>query len=186
MTAESAAPTGPAAPPGSAPRTDDIPSAWDEGTILSTMLDYTRDTVHAKCAGLSDENARRAPLPTSPLMTISGIVNHLRWVEASWIENVLLGHEIDTPSTDDDPDREFRIAVEVPLSQILADYRAACARHRSLVAGLDLDTPSAGQLDWRKEPVTLRWVLHHLIEETARHNGHIDILRELADGVRGR
>jgi uncharacterized damage-inducible protein DinB len=176
----------PAVPrPGSAGRADDIPSSWDERTVLTTLLDFARDTVHAKCAGLSDADARRAPLPGSPLMTISGLVSHLRWVEDGWIEDSLLGGSIDAPWTDDDPDREFRIAVEVPLAQLLAEYRAACARHRDLVAGLDLDTPSKGDLSWRTEPVTLRWVLFHLVEETARHNGHIDILRELADGVRG-
>ena len=156
-------------------------------SILTTFLDYARDTVHAKCAGLSDADARRAPLPGSPLMTISGLVSHLRWVESSWIEDTLLGCAIDAPWTEDDPDREFRIAVEVPLAQLLAEYRAACARHRDLVASLDLDTPSRGDLgEWRTEPVTLRWILLHLIEETARHNGHLDILRELADGTRGR
>jgi uncharacterized damage-inducible protein DinB len=163
-------------------RADDIPPSWDERTVLTTFLDYARDTVHAKCAGLSDAGARRAPLPGSPLMTISGLVSHLRWVESSWIEARLLGGTITAPWTDDDPDREFRIAVEIPLAQLLADYRNACARHRELVASLDLDTLSQGDLT---EPVTLRWVLFHLTEETARHNGHIDILRELADGTRG-
>jgi uncharacterized damage-inducible protein DinB len=167
-------------------RTDDIPASWDERTILTTFLDYARDTVHAKCMGLSDADARRAPLPGSPLMTISGLISHLRWVEASWIEKNLLGGTIDAPWTADDPDREFRIAVGVPLAQLLAEYRDACARHRDLVASLGLDTPSRGDLGWRAEPVTLRWVLFHLTEETARHNGHIDILRELADGIRGR
>jgi Protein of unknown function (DUF664) len=62
-------------------RLDDIPPSWDERTILTTLLDYARDTVHAKCAGLQDAGARRAPLPGSPLMTISGVVSHLRWVE---------------------------------------------------------------------------------------------------------
>ncbi len=167
-------------------RTDDVPVSWDERTTLTTFLDYTRDTVHAKCAGLSDADARRAPLPGSPLMTVSGLVSHMRWVESAWIEGTMLGGTIDTPGTEDDPDREFRIAVEVPLAQLLAEYQAACARHRDLVASLDLDTPSRGDLAWRTEPVTLRWILFHLTEETARHNGHIDILRELADGVRGR
>ena len=74
----------------------------------------------------------------------------------------------------------------MPLAQLLADYRAACTRHRDQVASLDLDTPSRGELGWRTEPVTLRWVLLHLTEETARHNGHLDILRELADGAGGR
>ena len=167
-------------------RTDDVPSAWDERSTLLTMLDYTRDTVHAKCAGLSDADARRAPLPGSPLMTVSGLVSHLRWVESGWIEEHMLGRPIDAPWTDEDPDREFRVALEVPLADLLADYRAVCARHNELVAGLDLDAPSRGQLEWRDEPVTLRWILLHLTEETARHNGHLDILRELADGARGR
>jgi hypothetical protein len=170
----------------SAGRVDDVPPSWDERTILTTFLDYARDTVHAKCAGLPDADARRAPLPDSPLMTICGLVSHLRWVESSWIEHKLLGRTIDAPWTDDDPDREFRIALEVPLSELLADYTDACARHRDLVASLPLDTPSKGALGWRTEPVTLRWILLHLTEETARHNGHIDILRELADGTRGR
>ena len=73
-----------------ADRTDDVPSAWDERSTLLTMLDYTRDTVHAKCAGLSDADARRAPLPGSPLMTVSGLVSHLRWVESGWIEEHML------------------------------------------------------------------------------------------------
>ena len=167
-------------------RTDDVPSSLDERTVLTTFLDYTRDTVHAKCAGLSDADARRAPLPGSPLMTVSGLVSHLRWVEDSWIEKTMLGGTIDPPWTDEDPDREFRIAVEVPLAQLLAEYRAACDRHRDLVASLDLDAPSKGALDWRADLLTLRWILLHLTEETARHNGHIDILRELADGARGR
>ena len=166
-------------------RTDDVPDSLDERAILTQFLDYARDTVHAKCAGLSEADARRAPLPGSPLMTISGLVSHLRWVECAWIDKTQLGGTIDAPWTDEDPDREFRIAVEVPLGQLLGEYRAACDRHRQLVASVDLDAPTRGELGWRTEPVTLRWVLFHLIEETARHNGHIDILRELVDGIRG-
>ena len=59
-----------AAPVTASSRTDDIPASWDERTVLATMLDYVRDTVHVKCAGLTDEQGRRAPLPGSPLTTI--------------------------------------------------------------------------------------------------------------------
>ncbi len=166
-------------------RTDDVPANFDDRTVLSTFLDYARDTVHAKCAGISEDDARRAPLPGSPLMTISGLVSHLRWVEYSWFEVTLLGGEDHGPWTDEDPDREMRIAVDIPIAQLLADYRASCARYSEIVASLDLETLSRGQLAWRSDPVTLRWIMFHLIEETARHNGHIDILRELADGVTG-
>jgi uncharacterized damage-inducible protein DinB len=166
-------------------RTDDVPVSWDERTVLMTMLNYTRDTVHAKCAGISQENAARAPLPGSPLTTICGLVSHLRWVEHSWIEHKMLGGPDEGPWTDEDPDREMRIAVDLPMTHLLSEYRDACRRHDQLIAGLDLDSPSRGELGWRSEPVTLRWILFHLIEETARHNGHLDILRELADGVTG-
>lgn len=163
----------------------DIPIAWDERTMLTTFLDYARATVHVKCEGLSDRDARRAPLPTSPLMTISGLVNHLRWVEYSWFQVRLLGEEDHGPWTDDDPDREMRIAVDFPIAQLLDEYEAQCARYRDVAAALDLDTQSTWTTRSTGETVTLRWILFHLIEETARHNGHIDILREMADGVTG-
>jgi hypothetical protein len=86
-----------AAPITASSRTDDIPVSFDERTVLTTMLDYVRDTVHLKCAGLTDEQARRAPLPGSPLTTISSLVSHLRWVEYCWIRVILLGEENHTP-----------------------------------------------------------------------------------------
>jgi hypothetical protein len=89
-------------------RTDDIPPSWDERAVLTTMLDYVRDTVQVKCAGLSDEQARRAPLPGSPLTTISSLVSHLRWVEYYWIRVVLLGEQDRTPVTENDPDAARR------------------------------------------------------------------------------
>jgi uncharacterized damage-inducible protein DinB len=162
----------------------DIPASFDERTVLTTLLDYVRATVHTKCAAVAERDARSAPLPTSPLTTISGLVSHLRWVEYSWFEVVLLGNEDHGPWTEDDPDREMRIARQVPIAQLLAEYEESCARYRDLVASLDLDTPSKQPIS-TGEPVTLRWILLHLIEETARHNGHIDILREMADGVTG-
>ena len=157
----------------------DIPPGWDERTILTTFLDY----VHAKCEHLAEAHARRAPLPGSPLMTLAGLVNHLRWVEYFWFQVMLLGEEDHGPWTEEDPDREMRIAVAVPIAQLLDEYKAQCGRYRDLVASLDLDTPSKRPVDGR--PITLRWILFHLVEETARHNGHLDILRELADGVTG-
>jgi len=175
-----------AAPVTASSRTDDLPPSWDERTVLASMLDYVRDTVHVKCAGLTDEQARRAPLPGSPLTTIASLVSHLRWVEYYWIRVVLFGEQDQAPITDDDPDAEMRLALSIPLARLLAEYRASCEQLRQLVAPLDLDTSSRGTMSWRTEPVTLRWVLLHLIEETARHNGHIDILREMADGVTGR
>lgn len=161
-----------------------MPAAWDERSTLNAMLDYARATVRAKCEGISEEKARHTPLPTSPLMTISGLVSHVRWVEYSWFEVVFRGHENRGPWTDEDPDREMRIAVNVPLAELLDDYDAQSERYRRLVAGTDLDSRS--QRTMREgQTVTLRFVLLHLIEEISRHNGHLDILREMADGVTG-
>ena len=86
-------------------RTDDVPAAFDERTVLTTMLDYARDTVHVKCAGLSEEDAHRAPLPGSPLMTIAAVVSHLRWVEYYWFDVVLLAKSDQAPWTDDARER---------------------------------------------------------------------------------
>ncbi|MGW1717665.1 DinB family protein [Streptomyces sp. NPDC002156] len=165
----------------------DTPPAWDERTQLSTFLDYVRDTARAKCEGVSPEDAVKAPLPGSPLMTLCGLISHLRWVEFWWFQVVFLGEELVGPladATDDDPDPEMRLAVRTPLAQLLAEYEEQSARYRELVATHGLDDEAKKPVrDGRR--VNLRWVILHLIEETARHNGHLDIVRELADGVTG-
>jgi uncharacterized damage-inducible protein DinB len=165
------------------PRTD-IPASWDERTILTTFLDYVRATVHAKCQHLAEADARRAVLPTSPLMTLAGLVNHLRWVEYYWFQVVLLGEDDHGPLDRGGSRRGDAHRGAEPDSPAAGRHEAQCARYRALVASLDLDTPSKRTVHGR--PVTLRWILFHLVEETARHNGHLDILRELADGVTGR
>ncbi|MGW1890612.1 DinB family protein [Streptomyces sp. NPDC002004] len=162
----------------------DTPPAWDERTQLTTFLDYARATARAKCEELSDDDARKALLPGSPLMTMSGLINHLRWVEYYWFQVVFLGEEDEGPWTDEDPDREMRIAVDFPLSRLLDEYAEQSARYARLVAAHDLDTKARRKRS-DGNAVDLRWILLHLVEETARHNGHLDILRELADGRRG-
>ncbi|WP_084962471.1 DinB family protein [Thermoactinospora rubra] len=162
----------------------DTPSSWDERTTLETFHDYARATVVHKCQGLSDADAHRTPLPSSPLMSIAGIVNHLRWNEHWWFEVFFLGGRDRGPWTEEDPDAEFRVALQTPLERLLEDYRAQCARVRELVAGHDLDAFSQGW-DSSGRRMTLRWVIGHMTEETARHNGHLDIIRELVDGTTG-
>ncbi|MFE2532373.1 DinB family protein [Streptomyces sp. NPDC059371] len=162
----------------------DRPSDWDERSQLATFLDYARATARAKCEDVSAEDARKAPLPGSPLMTLSGLINHLRWVEYYWFQVVFLGEEDEGPWTDEDPDREMRIAVDFPLAQLLGEYEEQSARYRTLVAEHDLDT-KAKRAGRDGTHVDLRWIVLHLVEETARHNGHLDILRELADGRTG-
>ncbi|WP_406346801.1 DinB family protein [Streptomyces sp. NBC_00648] len=165
-------------------RINDTPPAWDDRTQLTTFLDYARGTARAKCEGVSEENARKALLPGSPLMTMSGVINHLRWVEYYWFQVVFLGEEDRAPMTDEDPDREMRIAVDFPLTQLLDEYAEQSSLYRELVAGSDLDKQAQRTIR-NGVHVDLRWIVHHLTEETARHNGHLDILREMLDGATG-
>ncbi|MEV8397690.1 DinB family protein [Streptomyces niveus] len=165
-------------------RINDTPPAWDDRTQLTTFLDYARGTARAKCEGVSEENARKALLLGSPLMTMSGVINHLRWVEYYWFHVVFLGEEDRAPMTDEDPDREMRIAVDFPLTQLLDEYAEQSSLYRELVAGSDLDKQAQRTIR-NGVHVDLRWIMHHLTEETARHNGHLDILREMLDGTTG-
>jgi uncharacterized damage-inducible protein DinB len=168
-------------------RRTDTPPAWDERTQLTTFLDYARDTARAKCEGVSTEDARKAPLPNSPLMTMCGLISHLRWVEYYWFQVIFLGEELVgvlAEATDDDPDPEMRRAVDVPLPRLLAEYEEQSARYRRLVSDHDLDAAAKRPISDGSH-VDLRWILLHLIEEISRHNGHLDIVRELIDGRTG-
>ncbi|GAA3823792.1 DinB family protein [Streptomyces phyllanthi] len=165
----------------------DTPPAWDERTQLATFLDYARETALAKCEGLSAENARKAPLPASPLMTVCGLISHLRWVEYHWFQVMFLGEEPAGPlteATDEDPDPEMRLAVDIPLPQLIAEYQEQSDRYRRLVADHGLDSTARRPLGDGRH-ADLRWIVLHLIEEISRHNGHLDVVRELVDGRTG-
>lgn len=154
----------------------DMAAACDDRTTLTASLDRARAMVRERCADLSEDEARRAPLPGYPLMTISGLVSHLRWVEYSWLRVEMLGEPDYGPRTEREPDRDLHIALEIPLSVLLDEYQRQCSRHRALVASMDLATRAAAGRT-AGHHVTLRWILHHLVEETARHVGHLDVLR---------
>jgi uncharacterized damage-inducible protein DinB len=162
----------------------DIPTTWDERTTLLTLLQHTRDTAAEKCRGLAAAHVGAAPLPLSPLMTVGGVLNHLRWVEHSWIETRFVDGPDLGPWTDESPDQEFLDGALTPLDDLLREWAEQNARTDAVVARFDLDDRSALPLSSGEHP-TLRWVLLHLVEENARHNGHLDLLRELADGTRG-
>jgi uncharacterized damage-inducible protein DinB len=149
---------------------------------LAGFLDFLRATVVMKATGLTDEQARRSLMP-SELTTVAGLVSHLTLVEQYWFGQV---HDNQEDPWEEqlkaDRDAEFRAALSIPLDQLIADYEAECQRSRDVVAKLDLDatgTTAKGQ------SVNLRWTLIHMIEETGRHAGHLDLLRELLDGSTG-
>lgn len=152
-----------------------------ERTMLDGWLDFHRAAVVRKANGLSDEAARRSLVPS--LTTVAGLVKHLLWVERGWFQEILAGRPLEIPWSEDDKDGEFRITPDETLAGLVAAYEKECARSRDVAAVLALDDVAAQQR--RGKDVSLRWVLMHMVEETARHNGHLDILREQLDGVRG-
>jgi uncharacterized damage-inducible protein DinB len=158
----------------------------DERTQITGWLDLQRACVRMKCEGVSEADAHRAVLPSSPLMTMAGVVSHLRWVEYSWFHLDLLGvpDEGQTPWIDeDDPDAEMRVD-DRKLTDLLDEYDEECERSRAIVARHSLDDLETGR-NAGANPASVRWILHHMIEETARHLGHLDAIRELLDGRTG-
>ncbi len=158
-----------------------------ERDALAQYLDYQRETILIKTDGLTREQMAQR-LPTSAL-TLAGILYHLALVEESWMEVRFLGmaerEDWQGVDWDADPDWEFRTAAGMEPGQLRRRYRDACSRSRQAAAKADsLDQLSAvkGDDGWQ---FTLRWVLLHLIEETARHAGHADLLREAIDGEVG-
>lgn len=164
-------------------RRSDVPDTNDERGTLLRMLDYTRETAIWKVEGLADDAAQHAPLATSPLTSPGGLLNHLRWVEHSWVESRFAGGPDRGPWTPDDPDAELRLGLSLPLAQIVAGYREQIAVDDAIIADADLDDLAV--VPARDHHQNLRWTLLHLVEENARHNGHLDLLREMADGSVG-
>jgi uncharacterized damage-inducible protein DinB len=160
------------------------PFVADERTQLLGWLDLQRALVPWKCEGLSEDDAHRSVLPTSPHMTMAGLVSHLRWVEHCWFEVIFLNRLSDeNPQFGEVDDADFMVD-DVPLEQLLADYEAQCATSNEIVAAHSLDETGTNT-DYRAGGATLRWMLLHMLEETARHVGHADTIREQLDGTKG-
>jgi uncharacterized damage-inducible protein DinB len=163
------------------PRTDP-PGQGDERATLLGFLRWQRQTLELKCAGLDAEQlARRAVEPSA--LSLLGLVRHLAGVERGWFRRSMAGE--DAPplySTAEDPDAEFTGAVADPavVAEAWQTWRAEVAwADRYLAEVPDLDGTWTDP--WRG-PLSLRWVLVHMIEEYARHIGHVDLLRERIDG----
>jgi uncharacterized damage-inducible protein DinB len=152
--------------------------------MLTGFLRYQRATLERKCAGLSVEAmARRAAAPSD--LSLLGLVRHLAEVECGWFRVVLAGGDTTFVfATDDDPDADIHGAAPDPalVAEAWAAWRAEVAVAERVVEDRALD--DVGQHRWRGT-VSVRWVLLHMIEEYARHNGHADLLRERIDGTVG-
>lgn len=157
-----------------------VPFTAGEKESLYVALDRHRDVVLWKLEGLDDEQLRRPMVPSGTSML--GLVKHLGYVEYGWFCETFGREHEPTPATEATPDADMRTAPDESTVDILALYARARAAADRVIDELDLEDLGTA---WYGEQVTLRWVLIHMLEETARHAGHLDILRELIDGGTG-
>lgn len=152
-----------------------LTSMTPEVEQLRAVLEGLRASVLKKLAGLSSEEARRSTVDSGT--NLAGLVQHLTFVESTWFEQIVAGEK---PTKGD---RSMWVAPSVPLRTLRAEYRAACTTSNEIIAAIgDADAPVTRNGKTRD----LRWVLLAVIEETARHAGHADIIREQIDGQTGR
>lgn len=148
----------------------------DERTTLVALLQYLRESVVRKVEDLSDDDARRSFVPTGT--SLMWLVKHLARAEALWVLERFAGQQVELELVD------HAVGPNDTVEAAIARYRSTWERVDAVVAASDLDTICVG-VDEEANP-DLRWVIAHLVEETARHAGHADILRELIDGEVGR
>jgi uncharacterized damage-inducible protein DinB len=168
-----------------APNRVEPASDADERTMLLGWLDYHRETLAAKCAGLTDDQLKQRSVAPST-MSLLGLVRHLTDVERTWIRERFDGqaglpHYWSEANYDDD----FDALDDTPVEQVWASWRA---EHQAVGEVLDRSPDLAQTTQVRRHNgghPSLRWILTHLIEEYARHNGHADLLREAIDGQTG-
>jgi uncharacterized damage-inducible protein DinB len=157
-----------------------------EREMLAGWLDYHRATLLWKCEGLTDEQLRQRAVPPSGLCLL-GLVRHLAECEHSWFRRVLLGEDVPyLYATEEDHDADFNDVDTSDVADAFDRFNRACDAAREIVsAAPDLDTLSQKPDSRTGEQFSLRWIMVHMIEEYARHNGHADLLRERIDGATG-
>ncbi len=156
------------------------PETGPEEEMLPALLDFLRSTVVHKVDELSDDQAFSRPVPPSALSP-AGVVKHLAGTERFWFSIDFAAADVAWPWTDDDPHGDFEVLPGETLAGIVAGYQAECDRSRRVIAGAAPDDMAQGAgMDFN-----LRYAVAHMIEETARHCGHLDLLRERLDGAVG-
>jgi uncharacterized damage-inducible protein DinB len=152
--------------------------------MLQAWLDWHRATLAMKCDGLGAEELRRRSVPPSTL-SLLGLVRHMAEVERGWFRRTLAGEE--APAlyySAANPDGDFDDVDSADPQDAFAAWRDECRHAAEVMAGVgSLDQPAARPRDGRY--VSARWILVHMIEEYARHNGHADLLRQRIDGATG-
>ncbi|MFL6095614.1 MAG: DinB family protein [Blastococcus sp.] len=168
----------------------ETPRAADEVASLLGFLDYQRATLAWKCSGV-DPAGLRATVGASP-MTLGGLLKHLAYIEDDWFSRWLHGQDRQPPwdkvDWRADRDWDWNSAADNDPEQLLVLWRHAVARSRTLVAEALADggLERLARRTWPDGTApSLRWILLHMLEEYARHNGHADLLRESVDGLTG-
>ena len=162
----------------------DPPAAGDERAVLTGFLDFQRQTLLLKCAGLSPEQLlQRAASPST--LCLLGLVRHLTEVEFGWLHARFAGVEDIELYGPGDADLEVAEADEQSVAAAFARFAETVAVSRAITADAELDAPTAQAHPRTGERYSLRWILLHLIEEYARHNGHADLIRQAVDGTVG-
>ncbi|MBK5268768.1 MAG: DinB family protein [Acidimicrobiia bacterium] len=159
---------------------DAYPVTGDEGPMLVSILNKQREVMVWKLEDLTDEELRRPMTPSGT--NLLGIVKHLAAVEYGWFCTTFGRATEPLPFDDDDEDADLRVNNDETTEDILGFYRRACDASDLAMAEVGLDGEGTA---WFGDMVSMRWVILHMIEETARHAGHADILRELIDGSTG-
>ena len=161
------------------PRRHEPPFLLAEREMLESWLEFHRTTLLLKCEGLDDVGRKSRPVPTSKL-SLHGLVRHMAEVERNWFRRVLL-RDPDAPFIWYDPgveDSELVPLDDADWEADLVTWHVECDASRKAAAAHELDDTGLRH----GKPCSLRWIYVHMIEEYARHNGHADLIRELADG----
>ena len=162
------------------------PDGADPPVLFTAYLDYYRSAVERKLTGLSDEQLRTSVLPSgwSPLELLA----HLVHMERRWFAWGFLGEAVDSPWGDHvegDPEGAWRVPDGADLDSLLTALHAGGERTRRVLESADLASRAAVGGRFDADPPTLAWICFHVLQEYARHAGHLDIARELADGATG-
>jgi uncharacterized damage-inducible protein DinB len=157
-----------------------VPFTGGEKESLRVALQRHRDAVLWKVEGLDDEQLRRPMTPSGT--TLLGLVKHLGAVEYAWFCETFGRETEPLPFDDDDPEADLRVEPHETTADVVAFYRRAWAAADAVIEETGLEETGKA---WFGEDVSLRWVMIHLVEETARHAGHVDVVRELLDGATG-
>ncbi|MEA2003243.1 MAG: DinB family protein [Actinomycetota bacterium] len=156
------------------------PKTGNERDTLVGFLNAQRALPLWKLDGLDEDQARRPMVESGT--SLLGLIKHLAWVELWWFASYIGGEDVDFPWSEEDPDADWRIESDETIASISQLYIDAVRRADSVIAAAEnLDIVGTSLSESR----SLRWVLTHMIDETARHAGHADILRELIDGTTG-